>query len=135
MIRLQQLQSVTPCKGIQISLRFRIPRRGFRIPTISEIPDSLSCILDSKVQDSGCHDSNLSAADSTAKISQIPESGFPYMWPSQSFMLNIKRFTMKNCAHNYQLCNIQTASGDVVASHQVSATWAPDNECSKRRSL
>ena len=51
------------CKGIQDSLGFWIPRSGFRIdgagfqslsvelwiPIISGIPDSLSCILDSKV--------------------------------------------------------------------------------------
>ena len=53
-----------PCKGIQDSLGFWIPRRGFRIPgtgfkslsvavgfwisIVSGIPDSLSCISDSK---------------------------------------------------------------------------------------
>ena len=96
-IILQQLQSVTPCKGIQDSFRFRIP-------TVSEIPDSLSCILDSKVRDSGFHYSNLPAADSTANISQIPESGgLPYMWPSQSFILNIKR------SHNDKLGSKLTA--------------------------
>ena len=43
---------------------------GFRIPIISTgIPDSLSGILDSKVQDSGPQ----------AKLPPIPESGFPYM--------------------------------------------------------
>ena len=43
---------------------------GFRIPNISAgIPDSLSCILDSKVQDFGPQ----------AKIPPIPESGVPYM--------------------------------------------------------
>ena len=30
-------------------------KSGFRIPIISEIPDSLSCLPDSKAQDSGCH--------------------------------------------------------------------------------
>ena len=49
---------------------------GFRIPTAvprtpkRRIPDSYSCTLDSKAQDSGFH---------KHKISQIPESGFPYM--------------------------------------------------------
>ena len=54
----------TPCKGIQDSLVFWIPRRGFQIPDtgfqplsvkvefwisiVSGIPDSLSCISDSK---------------------------------------------------------------------------------------
>ena len=43
---------------------------GFRIPNISAgIPDSLSCILDSKVQDFGPQ----------AKILPIPESGVPCM--------------------------------------------------------
>ena len=59
---------MAPCKGFQDSLGFWIPRRGFRIlgtgfqslsmesgfwiPIVSGIPDSLSCILDSKAQDS-----------------------------------------------------------------------------------
>ena len=30
-------------------------KSGFRIPIVSEIPDSLSCLPDSKAQDSGCH--------------------------------------------------------------------------------
>ena len=58
-------------KGIQDSLGFWIPRRGFRIsgigshyfsvqfgfwiPIVSGIPDSLSCIPDSKAQDSEFH--------------------------------------------------------------------------------
>ena len=33
---------------------------GFWIPIVSEIPDSLSCIPDSKVQGSGFHAQNLS---------------------------------------------------------------------------
>ena len=28
---------------------------GFRIPIVRGIPDSLSCLPDSKAQDSGCH--------------------------------------------------------------------------------
>ena len=59
---------VTPCKGIKDSLGFwilhpgfRIPGTGFRsllvkfgfwIPIFSRIPDSLSCIPDTKAQDS-----------------------------------------------------------------------------------
>ena len=46
---------IAPRKGIQDSIRFWIQRRafqisgtGFRIPIISRIPDSLSCIPDSK---------------------------------------------------------------------------------------
>ena len=66
----------TPCKGIiQHSLGFWIPRRGFRIPDtgfqylsvelgfripfVSGIPDSFSCIPDSKTQDSGFHKQNF----------------------------------------------------------------------------
>ena len=51
---------VAPCKGIQDSLGFWIPDHrllslelGFRIPVVSGIPDSLICIADYKVQDSG----------------------------------------------------------------------------------
>ena len=46
-----------------------IPPAVFRFPE-PRIPDSYSCTADSKAQDSGFH---------KHKISQIPESGFPYM--------------------------------------------------------
>ena len=58
-------------EGIQDSLGFWIPRLGvripgtvfqslsvkvaFRLPIVSDIPDSLSCILDYKTPDSGFH--------------------------------------------------------------------------------
>ena len=70
-IVLRLLVDVAPCNGIQDNLGFWIPRRGFRIPDsrywivdslsvelgfriqiVSGIPDSLSCILDFKAQDS-----------------------------------------------------------------------------------
>ena len=60
-----------PCKGIQDSLGFWIPRHGFRIPgtgfqslsvelgfwipIASGVADSLSCFADSKTRDSGFH--------------------------------------------------------------------------------
>ena len=60
-----------PCKGIQDSLGFWIPRHGFRIPgtgfqslsvelgfwipIASGVADSLSCIPDAKARDSGFH--------------------------------------------------------------------------------
>ena len=43
---------IAPCKEIQDSL-------GFWIPLVIRIPDSLSCIADSKAQDSGFHKQNL----------------------------------------------------------------------------
>jgi len=58
---------LAPCKGFQDSLGIWIPRNGFwipdflsvelkfQIPFISGIPDSLSCILDSKAKDLGFH--------------------------------------------------------------------------------
>ena len=52
---------------------------GFWIPVVSGILDSLSCIPDSKDQDSGFHKQKfLGFWILQAKISQIPESGFPY---------------------------------------------------------
>ena len=45
---------------------------GFWIPIVSGIPDSLSCIPDSKVQD-------FRFRISKAEISRIPESGFAYL--------------------------------------------------------
>ena len=75
-----------PRKGIQDSLGFWIPRRGFRIPgtgfqslsaelgiwipIVSGIPDSLSCMPE--FQSPGLRISK-------AKTSRIPESGFPYL--------------------------------------------------------
>jgi len=38
----------------------RIPGTGFRILIVSRIPESLSCILDSKTNDSGFQKKNLS---------------------------------------------------------------------------
>ena len=87
--------SVAPCKGIQDSLGFWISHRGFRIPgswfqylslelgfwipVVSGILDSLSRFPDSKDQDSGFHKQKfLGFWILQAKISQIPESRFPY---------------------------------------------------------
>ena len=63
--------TITRCKGIQQSLGFWIPHHGFRIQgswfhslsvelgfwilILSRILDSMSCIQDSKAQDSGFH--------------------------------------------------------------------------------
>ena len=53
---------------------------GFRIPIVSGILDSYSCIPDSKAQDSRFHKQKfLRFGILQAKISGIPESGFPYM--------------------------------------------------------
>jgi len=63
-----------PCKEIQDSFGVLIPRRGFRIPVtgyqalkhgfsisiVSGIPDSLSCIPDTKAQDFRYHKHNFS---------------------------------------------------------------------------
>ena len=90
------VQNFAKYKGIQDSLGFWIPRRGFRIPgagfqsfsvelgfwipIVRGIPDSLSCILDSKAQEFGFHKQNFPRFRiPQAKISWIPESEFPYM--------------------------------------------------------
>ena len=53
---------------------------GFRIPIVSGIPDSHSCIPDSNSQDSGFHKQKFPRFRILhAKISRIPESGFLYM--------------------------------------------------------
>ena len=53
---------------------------GFRIRIVSEIPDSYTCIPDSKAQDSGFHKQRFPRFRiPNAKISRIPESGFLYM--------------------------------------------------------
>ena len=89
-----------PCKGIQNSLGFQIPRHGFGIPVtglqslstellfqfpiVSGIPISLSCIPDSKAQDSGFH---------KKKFSLITESGFPqYIGRNEKNIYIIIRF-------------------------------------------
>ena len=52
----------------------------FWIPFLSGIPDSFSCILGSKAQDSGFNEQNFPGIRILqAKISHIPESGFLYM--------------------------------------------------------
>ena len=87
-------------KGIQdmlgFSIAFRIPFNAFQSPgatfqslsvdwlgfwilIVSGIPDSLSCILDSKAQDSRFHKQNFPEIRILqAKISQIPDLRFPY---------------------------------------------------------
>ena len=71
--------SITPYKEIQDSLGFWIPRCGFRIPgtgfqflsvelefwipIVSGIPDSLSCIPDSKDQESRFHQQKFSYSE------------------------------------------------------------------------
>ena len=53
---------------------------GFRIRIVSGIPDSYTCIPDSKAQDSGFHKHKFPRFRiPNAKISRIPESGFLYM--------------------------------------------------------
>ena len=61
-------QDIAPCKGIQDSVRFWTPRRGFWIPVTrfqiffsgTWIPDSYSYIPESKAQDSGFHKQKFS---------------------------------------------------------------------------
>ena len=51
---------------------------GFRIPIVSGIPDSYSCIPDSKAQDSGFNKKKISnIPDSIYK--NFPDSGIPYI--------------------------------------------------------
>ena len=53
---------------------------GFRIPIFCGIPGSLSCITDSRTQDFGFHQIRfLPFRIPEAKISRIPEYGFPYI--------------------------------------------------------
>ena len=65
---LQWFMPSDPDQCIKGRRGFRIPGAGFQylslelgfwIPIVSEIPDSLSCIPNSKVQDSGFHEQNL----------------------------------------------------------------------------
>ena len=50
---------------------------GFRIPVVTGISDSLTCIPDSKAQESGSHNSNFPDSKfQQPKISRIPDSGF-----------------------------------------------------------
>ena len=73
-IRHPFVQRLAPCKWIQDGVGFWIPRRRFRLTgtwvqsfvsgnwildSNYEIPDSLSCIPDSKVQDSALHKENF----------------------------------------------------------------------------
>ena len=41
---------------------------GFWIPILSRIPDSLSCIPESKVRDSGCHKQNVLGIPDSKRI-------------------------------------------------------------------
>ena len=79
----QFVTTYSPCKGIQDSLGFWIARRGFRISRwwisvfvggtwiqiaiVGGIPDSLSCIPDSKAQDFGFKSKFSQILDPTRK--------------------------------------------------------------------
>ena len=59
---------------------FFVCELGFRIPIFCGIPGSLSCITDSRTQDFGFHQIRfLPFRIPEAKISHIPEYGFPYI--------------------------------------------------------
>ena len=72
---------IAPCKGIQDSLGFWIPRRGFPIPR-NWIPGTW--ILDCNLQ-KDCEFFELLLPIPQAKISGIPESGLPYSFFSPQF--------------------------------------------------
>ena len=57
---------------------FQLVELGYWIPIVSGILDSFSCIPDSKAQDSGST-SKVFLEIPQAKMSQIPESVFPYI--------------------------------------------------------
>ena len=62
--------------------------RGFWIPIVSGIADSLSCIPDSKAQESGLHKQNfLRFRIPQGKIFQIPELKIPYSGRKRIFFL------------------------------------------------
>ena len=64
--------------GFQSSTsRFLSLELGFRIPVVTGIPDSLSCIADSEAQGSGFQKHKL--LDSGFQKQKFPESTFPYM--------------------------------------------------------
>ena len=76
----------------------------FWIPIFSRIPDSLSCIPDSKAQDFGSHKPNLFRIPiPQAKILQIQESGFLFMGRHQSGFAGLtewpKRFRWRVITH------------------------------------
>ena len=93
--RRSQSSTIAPCLGFWIPFRgLWIPgagfqsfsvERGFWIPCLSGILEYLSSILDSKVLDSGYHEQNFPGFwILQARISQILESGYPYMGRSTS---------------------------------------------------
>ena len=68
---------------------------GFRIRIVSGIPDSYTCIPDSKAQDSGFHKQKFPRFRiPNAKISRILESGFLYMGRNFPVGRTKKSFTL-----------------------------------------
>ena len=56
---------------------------GFRIPIVTGISDSLTCIPDSKAQESGSHNSNFPDSKfQQPKIFRIPDSASKYFTDS-----------------------------------------------------
>ncbi|CAH3168734.1 unnamed protein product, partial [Porites evermanni] len=86
------------CRGFLIpgfGFQFLTVELGFLIPIVSGIPDSLSCIPDSKAKDSWFYKQNFPGFEiPRAKISQIPESGVRYMRVCKS-VIDLSKGTVK----------------------------------------
>ena len=94
---------------------FRAVELGFPILIVSMILDSLSCIPDSKAQDSGILKEKVpSLRIPQAKISRIAESGFPYNSLDElnfhcwwySIAINLLTGSLKPTAHIFMSYNV-----------------------------
>ena len=104
------------CKGIQDSLGIWIPRPGFWIPgtgfrilcqrnldlgfqSLSGIPDSLSCIPDSKAQDS----KSKNFLDSKILILLGPVHTYPEIFVSANFFMRIQKYLRPHVAYTNRI--------------------------------
>ena len=94
------LQSA-PRKGIQDSLGLWIPHRGFRIPStglqtpiVSGIPDSMSCIPNSKAQASGFHKQKFPLLTRCPKQKAITDSASKSTRKDSYLLISSKSFSL-----------------------------------------
>jgi len=90
---------------------------GFWIPIVSGIPDSFSCILDSKPQDCGFHNQNFPGFQiPQAKISQILES---LIWGDMTFCCQYTSSTLVDSRTGYQTWDHNIVAVDLVRGSHI----------------
>ena len=143
-----------PRKGIQDSLGFLIPHPGFRIPStglrtpiVSGIPDSMSCITNSKTQASGFHKQKFLLLTRCPKQKAITDSASKSTRKDSCLLISSKSFSLFYLVVLWQTTRL-TSSGEsaiilLTCSNDTSTIdlwfhsriWSPLNNTTKLVSI